>query len=181
MMVYSRQNMTNKEIEVKPTHEVIDEVLVLMRPALTSKFQLNAQVDSTLTIQIDSTELHQILTNLIVNARDAMPQGGVITVSLKQLSIKEHVCNACVLKLDGEFIELSVSDNGSGIEKKVLEHIFDPFFTTKPPGEGTGLGLSTVSGMVHEAHGHIIVKSNTEVPNCGATFRLLFPIFENLT
>jgi len=178
MMAYSRQNPINLAIEIKPTINVIDEVIAMVRPALTSRFELITHAETDMTIQIDSTELHQILTNLIVNARDAMPQGGVITVSLKQLSIKEHVCNACVLTLDGEFIELSISDNGSGIEKKVLEHIFDPFFTTKPLGEGTGLGLSTVSGMVHEAHGHIIVESNTVVQNCGATFRLLFPVLE---
>jgi PAS domain S-box-containing protein len=176
MMAYSRQNTTNKEIEVKPTHEVIHEVLVLMHPALTSLFQLNSEVDNTLTIQIDSIELHQILTNLIVNARDAMPQGGVITVSLKQLSIQEHVCNTCVQTLEDEFIELSVSDNGTGIEQDVITRIFDPFFTTKPIGEGTGLGLSTVSGMVHEALGHIIIKSSTTAPNTGTTFKLLFPL-----
>lgn len=178
MMAYSRQNPINLAMEIKPTINVINEVIAMVRPALTSRFELITHAETDMTIQIDSTELHQILTNLIVNARDAMSQGGVITVSLKQLSIKEHVCNACVLTLDGEFIELSISDNGSGIEKKVLEHIFDPFFTTKPLGEGTGLGLSTVSGMVHEAHGHIIVESNTVVQNCGATFRLLFPVLE---
>jgi signal transduction histidine kinase len=176
MMAYSRQNTTNKEIEVKPTHEVIDEVLVLMRPALTSIFQLNAELDNDLTIQIDSTELHQILTNLIVNARDAMQQGGNITISLKQLTTHGLICNSCAEILEGEFIELSVADNGTGIEQRVITHIFDPFFTTKPVGEGTGLGLSTVSGMVHEAHGHIVIESITEAPNSGTTFRLLFPL-----
>ena len=176
MMAYSRQNTTNKEIEIKPTHEVIDEVLVLMRPALTSVFQLNAELDNDLTIQIDSTELHQILTNLIVNARDAMQQGGNITISLKQLTTHGLICNSCAEILEGEFIELSVADNGTGIEQRVITHIFDPFFTTKPVGEGTGLGLSTVSGMVHEAHGHIVIESITEAPNSGTTFRLLFPL-----
>ena len=71
---------------------------------------------------------------------------------------------------------MSVADNGTGIDQAVIAHIFDPFFTTKPVGEGTGLGLSTVSGMVHEAHGHIIVESKTTVPNSGTTFRLLFPL-----
>jgi signal transduction histidine kinase len=176
MMAYSRQSTTNTEIEVKPTHEVIDEVLVLVRPALTSKFQLNAEIDSELTIQIDSTSLHQILTNLIVNARDAMKQGGSITVALKQVKAHELVCNSCVQKHEGEFIELSVADNGTGIDKEIVTHIFDPFFTTKKVGEGTGLGLSAVSGMVHEAEGHIIVESITEVLNTGTTFRLLFPL-----
>ena len=175
MMAYSRQSTTNTEIEVKPTHEVIDEVLVLVRPALTSKFQLKAEVDDKLTIQIDSTSLHQILTNLIVNARDAMKQGGSITVALKQVKAHGLVCNSCVQKHEGEFIELSVADNGTGIDKEIVTHIFDPFFTTKKVGEGTGLGLSAVSGMVHEAEGHIIVESITEVLNTGTTFRLLFP------
>jgi signal transduction histidine kinase len=176
MMTYSRQNTINKEIEIKPTHEVIDEVLVLMRPALTSIFQLNAELDHDLTIQIDSTELHQILTNLIVNARDAMQQGGNITIFLKQLTTHGLICNSCAEILEDKFIELSVADNGTGIEQSVITHIFDPFFTTKPVGEGTGLGLSTVSGMVHEAHGHIVIESITKAPNSGTTFRLLFPL-----
>ena len=175
MMAYSRQNTENKEIEVKPTYDLIDEVLSMVRPALTSIYQLNAEVDSTLTIQIDSTELHQILTNLIVNARDAMKQGGSIIISLRKVTTHELVCNSCAQTLEGGFIELSVADNGSGIETKVLEHIFDPFFTTKKVGEGTGLGLSTVCGMVHEAHGHIIVESKTTEPSRGTAFRLLFP------
>jgi len=174
MMAYSRQNPTNKEIEIRPTCDVINDVLDMMRPALTSIFQLYAEVDSDLTIQIDSTSLHQILTNLIVNARDAMKQGGSVTISLKQVTKQQLVCNACVQKLEGDFIELSISDMGTGIDQKVIDHIFDPFFTTKPVGEGTGLGLSTVSGMVHEAHGHILVESKTTAPNTGTTFRLLF-------
>ncbi len=176
MMTYSRQNTENKEIEVKPTHEVIDEVLSMIRPALTSKFQLNAELDNDLTIQIDSTELHQILTNLIVNARDAMKQGGLITISLKQVTTHGLVCNSCAKTLQGEFIELSVADNGTGIEQEVITHIFDPFFTTKPVGEGTGLGLSTVSGMVHKADGHIVIESNTTEPNQGTSFKLLFSL-----
>jgi signal transduction histidine kinase len=103
-----------------------------------------------------------------------MKQGGSVTISLKQVTKQQLVCNACVQKLEGDFIELSISDMGTGIDQKVIDHIFDPFFTTKPVGEGTGLGLSIVSGMVHEAHGHILVESKTTAPNTGTTFRLLF-------
>ena len=110
-----------------------------------------------------------------MNARDAMEERGLINVTLKKISADNLLCNACLDRLDGEFIELCVSDNGTGIEQEVMTHIFDPFFTTKPVGEGTGLGLSIVSGMVHEAHGHIIVESNTQAPNNGTAFRLLFP------
>jgi signal transduction histidine kinase len=151
-------------------------VLDMMRPALTSLFQLHADVDSNLIIQIDSTELHQILTNLIVNARDAMQHGGNVSISLKQVTKHDLICNACIETLEGDFIELSISDTGTGIDQKVIDHIFDPFFTTKPVGEGTGLGLSTVSGMVHDAGGHIIVQSNTTEPNQGTTFKLLFSV-----
>ena len=101
---------------------------------------------------------------------------GVIAITLKKIKIDKLVCNACLHKLKGEFIELSVSDNGAGIEKRIMTHIFDPFFTTKLVGEGTGLGLSTVSGMVHEVYGHILVESQSTGSTQGTTFRLLFPL-----
>jgi two-component system cell cycle sensor histidine kinase/response regulator CckA len=78
--------------------------------------------------------------------------------------------------LQGQFIELRVSDNGSGIDENVVKNIFDPFFTTKEVGEGTGLGLSTVGGIVHDVDGHIVVESKTSEPNQGTAFRLLFPL-----
>jgi signal transduction histidine kinase len=105
-----------------------------------------------------------------------MKQGGLITISLKQVTTHGLVCNSCAKTLQGEFIELSVADNGTGIDQAVIAHIFDPFFTTKPVGEGTGLGLSTVSGMVHEADGHIVIESNTTEPNQGTSFKLLFSL-----
>jgi len=99
-------------------------------------------------IQIDAIDLHQILTNLAINARDAMKErGGIITISLKNvMNMKAH-CVACAAVMEGDFIELSMADNGTGIESKIISRLFDPFFTTKPQGEGTGLGLSAVSGM----------------------------------
>ena len=130
----------------------------MIKPALTSAFHLHAVIDCERDIQIDSIGLHQILTNLIVNARDAMSgKGGGIEVSLKTMTTHGLVCSACSHNVEGQYIELRVTDSGTGIEESVIENIFDPFFTTKPAGEGTGLGLSTVSGMVHDAQGHIIV------------------------
>jgi PAS domain S-box-containing protein len=175
MMMYSRQNLINKKVDVRPTVDVIDEVLAMIRPAITSMFQINTDIDSELTIQIDSTDLHQTITNLIINARDAMKQGGDIAISLKQVIKHELTCHSCAQTIEGEFIELCVADKGTGIEQKVIDNIFDPFFTTKPVGEGTGLGLSTVSKMVHDCDGHIIVDSNTTGVSRGTTFRLLFP------
>jgi PAS domain S-box-containing protein len=177
MMSYSNQNSEKLYVlDFKPTADVIDDALALMRPALSSTFTVHTEIDRDLEVEIASNNLHQILINLIINARDAMDGRGVIAITLKKIKIDKLVCNACLHKLKGEFIELSVSDNGAGIEKRIMTHIFDPFFTTKLVGEGTGLGLSTVSGMVHEVYGHILVESQSTGSTQGATFRLLFPL-----
>ncbi len=176
MMAYSRQGTVKTDIVIKPTIEIINEVLAMLRPGLTSVFKLELEVETDLNIKIDSIDLHQILTNLLVNARDAMKeQGGLITVSLKAKALPNHICTSCAKTLSGKFIVLSVQDHGSGISDEIIHRIFDPFFTTKVVGEGTGLGLSTVSGMVHHSKGHIFVDSKTSPPNQGTTFKLLFP------
>ena len=176
MMAYSRDVPATSEPEIRATKEVINEVLDMVRPVIGRTFTLHDDVDDYLDIQIDATELHQIVTNLIVNARDAMKPGGEIKVSLKRIMFNQRFCTACVSELIGDYIELSVVDNGTGIKQDVLVHIFDPFFTTKTIGEGTGLGLATVSGIVHKANGHIIVNTDISETNHGTKFRLLFPI-----
>jgi two-component system cell cycle sensor histidine kinase/response regulator CckA len=103
-------------------------------------------------------------------------RGGIITISLLIVKNVSAHCVACAEALQGDFIELNVTDNGTGIEPKVITRIFDPFFTTKEQGEGTGLGLSTVSGMVHSSGGHILINSKLTPPHQGTAFRLLFPI-----
>lgn len=176
MMAYAGQNAVRSLAPViKPTSEVINEVVTLMQPLVTSRCHIDTDIRIEKTIEIDSYDLNQILTNLIVNAKDAMDNGaGIINISLLEQTIKHEVCTSCLAQLEGKFIELCVSDNGSGINSEIITHIFDPFFTTKSVGEGTGLGLSTVSGMIHECHGHIIVDSETSGLNHGTKFKLLF-------
>ena len=178
MLAYSRHSPPDAPSEIRATHDVIGEVVSMIGPALTSKFNLEVDTDLRLDIRIDSTDLHQIITNLVVNARDSMKSGVTITLSLKSIVLLEPtLCTSCVTHIvPSKFIELSVKDNGTGIPVDILEHIFDPFYTTKPIGEGTGLGLSTVCGMVHDAGGHLLVDTNTNPENCGTTFRLLFPV-----
>ncbi|MEI6145986.1 MAG: 7TM-DISM domain-containing protein [Methylococcales bacterium] len=177
MMSYSSKHPVDKEIELRPTYDVIKEILIMLRPGLRKSCQVNTDLDHDCNIQIDATHLGQILTNLLVNARDAMPdQTGVITISLKKIILHEASCTNCALAIKGDFIELSVSDNGSGLKASVIKHIFDPFFTTKEIDKGTGLGLYTVNGMVHDLGGHIMVESSTSPANKGSTFRLLFPV-----
>ena len=173
MMTYSRKETKKESMNVKPTPEVIAEVLAMLQPVLTSQIKLEVALNCDDTVQIDEVDLHQILTNLAVNARDAMKErGGVITISLNKVVNLKAQCVACAENLEGDFIELSMSDNGTGIEPQTISRMFDPFFTTKQVGEGTGLGLSTVSGMVHHSHGHILVDSTLGE---GTAFRLLFP------
>ena len=179
MLTYCRQNDDVEVTNIQPTQWVIQEVLEMLRPALTSRITLETVFDCDEMIQIDAIDLHQIVTNLAVNARDAMKErGGVITISLKKpTSMKVH-CVACASIIEGDFIELSVADNGTGIDSTIIHRLFDPFFTTKPQGEGTGLGLSAVSGIVHKSHGHLLVES---VLGQGTSFRLLFPISVELS
>ena len=168
-----------EKMDVKPTQVLIKEVLEILGTALTDGITAEATLECTDDIQIDSFDLHQILINLAVNARDAMKeQGGVIQISLRTVTNVKAYCVACAAAIKGDFIELSVSDNGTGIEQHIINRIFDPFFTTKQQGEGTGLGLSTLSGIVHHSNGHILVSSNTTQPNQGTTFKLLFPLLK---
>lgn len=176
MLTYTRQQVAKKNKETKPTAQVIEEVVKMLRSGLTCKFQVEVDLDYSLTIDVDSIDMHQIMTNLLVNARDAMKQqsgGGTIKIKLNMVYDIACHCDACFKRITGDFIELSVSDSGTGIDKETINHIFDPFFTTKAVGEGTGLGLSVVNGIVRHAGGHILVDS---VIGRGTTFRLLFPV-----
>ncbi len=177
MMAYAHHHPLDKKIEIRPTHEVIEEILIMLRPGLKKSCQVNIDLDHECNIHIDATYLGQILTNLLVNARDAMQdQTGVITISLKKIMSHECICTSCSLAIKGDFIALSVADNGSGLKANTIKHIFDPFFTTKEIDKGTGFGLYAVHGMAHDLEGHIVVESNTTQPNKGSTFRLLFPL-----
>jgi hypothetical protein len=124
----------------------------------------------------DATQLHQVLLNLTVNARDAMPNGGTITVTAENTVIEENTPQETNGLKPGFYVLIKVADNGSGIPKEVLDKIFEPFFTTKEMGKGTGLGLSTVLGIV-KSHGGL-VQVQTEV-NKGTTFFVYLPAQES--
>nr|MBA3657499.1 response regulator [Gemmatimonadaceae bacterium] len=126
-------------------------------------------------ISIDPTHLEQAVMNLAINARDAMPRGGVLTITTRLCTLGAD-CPELSADMDpGKYVLLSVTDTGSGMDAETLARVFEPFFTTKPEGEGTGLGLSTVFGIVSQANAHVRVAST---PGKGTEFLIHFPIAE---
>jgi two-component system cell cycle sensor histidine kinase/response regulator CckA len=116
--------------------------------------------------------MHQVLLNLAVNARDAMPDGGELIISLSNVDIGETRPQRQAAVPPGPYVRLSVTDDGMGMSAEVQEHLFEPFFTTKEPNQGTGLGLSTVYGIVRQCGGYITVETQ---PNEGTTFEIFLP------
>jgi PAS domain S-box-containing protein len=148
--------------------------LKLLRSSLPSTLEIGTELASIPPVVIDPVQLDQILMNLAINARDAMAGIGRMDVAVQPTVLREKaVCASCRKRFRGEFAELSVADQGPGIAAPVLERIFEPFFTTKEVGRGSGMGLATVHGIVHEHQGHVIVES---APGAGSRFRVLLPM-----
>ncbi len=125
------------------------------------------------TVRADKGKIEQVLMNLILNARDAMPEGGEITIKTENVTLDEDACSAMPQMRPGKFVCLSVSDTGRGMTKETIQRIFEPFFTTKKGEKGTGLGLSVVYGLVEQHEGWIDVDSE---PGHGATFKIYLPV-----
>ena len=123
----------------------------------------------------DPNQLEQVMVNLCSNAYHAMPDGGSISIKTESMVVEDQLCTICGEAFSGEYILLSVSDNGVGMGKAILKQMFDPFFTTKIVGEGTGLGLSVVHGIVVDHDGHITCES---VPGQGTTFHIYLPAIQ---
>lgn len=154
--------------------QVLREIERLMKGSFPKNIQLLVHSDADLPAVLgDPTQLHQVLLNLCVNARDAMPGGGTLSVRAQAVELDAAYARAIPDAVPGRYLALRVSDTGAGIPPDILERIFDPFFTTKGADKGTGLGLSTVLGIVRGHNGFIQVYSQ---PGEGTTFSVYLPI-----
>ena len=133
--------------------------------------------DGKLHFLHDQGQIEQILMNLCVNARDAMPTGGLLTISTGHETVSQAQCSAFSWVKPGNFIFMKISDQGAGMTSEIMQRIFEPFFSTKETGKGTGLGLATVYGIAKRERGFVLVEST---PGCGSTFTVYFPLFEEI-
>ncbi len=171
LLAFSRQQIL--KARVIDLNAVVHETLVMLRRVIGEDVAVETELFADLgRMRADSGQLVQVLLNLAVNARDAMPQGGRLTLRTANRSLTGQEGNGVFEVRAGDYVVLEVEDTGSGMTPEILSHIFDPFFTTKEVGKGTGLGLSTVYGIVKQSGGYIWVES---APDAGARFHICFP------
>ena len=170
LLAFSRKQVTRTE--TVHLNAIVAEVVQLSRRLIGENIRIVEDLCvGGDTVLADAAQIHQMMMNLVINARDAMPEGGWLRIS----TLAADVAADLAAELDvapGPYIVLCVSDSGMGMEDSVRAHIFEPFYTTKPTGKGTGLGLSTVYGTVRQSRGGIAVVSQ---PGAGTTFRIYLP------
>jgi len=174
LLAFGRREVVRPQ--VLSLNTVISEVENLLKRSLGEHIQLHTQLAADLwPVLADPGQLEQVLVNLAVNARDAMPDGGTLSIETTNRTLDREAIDGRPSLRPGRHVQLTVADTGSGIPPEVAERVFEPFFTTKPKGQGTGLGLATVYGIVHQADGHAAISS---APGAGTTFTALLPATE---
>lgn len=160
---------------LQPRH-LIREIVKILNDTLPKTIEIRSNASKDLSVVAgDATQLHQVLMNFFVNARDAMPNGGKLTIDAENVVIDENYSRMNLEAKVGTFVQITVADTGVGIPPQIVNRIFEPFFTTKEHGKGTGLGLSTALGIVKSHGGFINVYSE---PGRGTQFRIHLPAVE---
>ena len=174
LLAFSRRQITQpRSIDL---NETVEQSMKLLRRVIGEDISIRTHLDSGLwKIKADPIHIDQAIMNLVVNARDAMPNGGTLTVETANVMLDDDYAGLHLGVKAGPYAMLAVSDAGSGMTEEVRQRIFEPFFTTKEPGKGTGLGLSIVYGVVKQNLGDVIVYSE---PGKGTSFKLYFPMAE---
>jgi two-component system, cell cycle sensor histidine kinase and response regulator CckA len=171
LLAFGRKQMLQPVI--LDVNKVVSEVSGLLKRVVEENIGLVVRLDPSLgLVRADEGQLHQVVMNLAVNARDAMPGGGTLTLETSNVELDGAVAPGEVDSLGGPCVRLSVSDTGHGMDPETQRRIFEPFFTTKELGKGTGLGLSTVYGIVRQSGGNVSVRT---VPGGGTTFDVYLP------
>ncbi|MGB0034027.1 MAG: response regulator [Candidatus Acidiferrales bacterium] len=165
-----RQILEPRDMDLNHT---ITETLSLLEKVIASNIEVRTNLAADVSVvRADPTQIEQVLMNLCINARDAMPNGGTLVIETNNTLFDEKYCTVHPFARPGHYAVLCVTDTGSGMDAATLDHIFEPFFTTKELGKGTGLGLATVYGVVRQHGGFVDVNSE---PGTGTTFRIYFP------
>lgn len=171
LLAFSRKQML--EPKVLELNEVVANLDRMLQRVIGEDVGLVARVAPDLgRVKVDRSQLEQVIVNLVVNARDAMSGGGCLTIETRNVELDLAGAQAIGDIAEGAYVVLEVSDTGSGIDPRIQARIFEPFFTTKEPGKGTGLGLATVHGIVHQSGGAVSVASR---PGAGSTFSVFLP------
>ncbi|MCB0191849.1 MAG: GAF domain-containing protein [Anaerolineae bacterium] len=171
LLIFSRKQMTS--LKVVNLNSVVDNISQLLERLIEEHIEVKTNLSPELwSVKVDPTQIEQVIVNLAVNARDAMPEGGKLTIETKNTVIDDSYTASHLEVEQGEYVQLSVSDNGVGMSKDLQMRIFEPFFTTKEEGKGTGLGLATVFGIIKQNGGHIWVYSEL---GQGSIFKVYLP------
>lgn len=174
LLAFSRRQVVSpRTIDLNMSVQSIEPML---RRLIEEHIRLEISLETGIgMIRADPSQVDQILLNLVVNARDALPEGGTVTITTRATEFEEQDASEHFEASPGKYIQLAISDTGIGMDRETRAHIFEPFFTTKELGKGTGLGLATIYGIVHQLGGHIWLYSE---PGQGSTFKLYFPLHE---
>jgi PAS domain S-box-containing protein len=174
LLAFGRREIVQPRVLILNT--IVTDIEQLLRRTLGEHIELTTTLAGNLSpVLADPGQLEQVLVNLAVNARDAMPGGGSLVIETSNVLVDSDRAVQCHGLKTGRHVQLRVSDTGAGMPRHVLERVFEPFFTTKPKGEGTGLGLATIYGIVTQADGYAQIQSE---PDRGTTFTALLPVTE---
>ena len=175
LLAFSRKQLL--ELKVVDLNAIVHDMERLLRPLIGENIELTTSLGQNLGhTRADAGQLEQVIMNLVVNAKDAMPDGGKITIQTASAELDDLYHREHTYVQPGSYVMLSVSDTGCGMDKETQSRIFEPFFTTKEKGKGTGLGLSTVYGIIKQSGGYIFAHSE---PDHGTTFRIYLPRVED--
>ena len=170
LLAFSRKQFL--ELKVVDVNSVIEDMERLLRPLIGENIELVTRLSTEAGhTRADASQLEQVIMNLVVNAKDAMPQGGKLTLQSRDVTVRQKFRETRFIQ-PGRYAVISVSDTGHGMDKETQSRIFEPFFTTKEKGKGTGLGLSTVYGIVKQSNGYVFAESE---PGAGTTFYVYLP------